>query len=359
MGQDSLDYGSYLQVDRILSSQKLMSESAGEPAHIEMLYIIVHQAYELWFKLILHELDSVIALFAGKAISEQDLGIAVGRLQRITSVQRLLNEQVTVLETMTPLEFLDFRGLLGTASGFQSHQFRLIENRLGLLPSSRVMYGGKTYDESFAEAKRAELIESEKAPSLFAVVADWLERTPFIELDGFDFLSAYKEAVEAMLLADEQALSVEPNEQGKAHRMMALQSARNSYTSALDEQLYADELKEGRKRLPFKSMLAALFINLYRYEAILSHPFQLLNQLVEIDELMTIWRSRHAVMVHRMLGKKMGTGQSSGFDYLRATIDRSRVFSDFYDLSTLLIPASKIPKLPEHVSRQLRFEFGR
>jgi tryptophan 2,3-dioxygenase len=358
MGNDSLDYGSYLQVDKIVSSQKLMSESLGAPAHVEMLYIIVHQAYELWFKLILHELDSVIGLFGSGPIKEQDLGLAVSRLQRITSIQRLLNEQVTVLETMTPQEFLEFRGLLGTASGFQSFQFRMIENRLGLPRSARLKYGTREYYESFDSGKQAELLAAAKSETLFSVVAAWLERTPFIDMPGFDFLSEYRHAIERMLADEEKEIEREPNQLVQQHRMHSLHSSKLSFQNGLDIELYQQELSEGRKRLSFKAMMAALFINLYRYEAILSHPFMLLSQLVEIDELMTIWRSRHAVMVHRMLGKKMGTGQSSGHDYLRATIERSQVFGEFFDLSTLLIPASRVPVLPEDVSRQLRFEFG-
>ncbi|MGH2574324.1 MAG: tryptophan 2,3-dioxygenase family protein, partial [Ignavibacteria bacterium] len=133
-------YSDYLQLDKLLKSQKPKSEEYGHPAHDEMLFIIVHQAYELWFKLIIHELDSIINMFKDESIDEKSIGIAVSRLQRITEIEKLLIDQLRVLETMTPLDFLDFRDFLIPASGFQSFQFRLIENKLGLKSAQRILY---------------------------------------------------------------------------------------------------------------------------------------------------------------------------------------------------------------------------
>jgi tryptophan 2,3-dioxygenase len=156
----------------------------GQPAHDELLFVIVHQAYELWFKQVLHEIDSVLALFRADSVDERSIGVALARLARVTEIQKLLVDQLRVLETMTPLDFLDFRDFLLPASGFQSLQFRLIENKLGLRPEQRAptekSMGGAALTAEAREALRA----SESEPSLFAVVERWLERTPFLETPG-------------------------------------------------------------------------------------------------------------------------------------------------------------------------------
>jgi tryptophan 2,3-dioxygenase len=113
-------YADYLQLDRLLSAQAPESVRHGKPAHDEMLFIIVHQAYELWFKQILHELDRIQADFGGDVVEDEYLGRIVHGLDRINEIFKLLIQQLEVLETMTPLDFLDFRDFLFPASGFQS-----------------------------------------------------------------------------------------------------------------------------------------------------------------------------------------------------------------------------------------------
>ena len=130
-----LTYGEHLQLERLLSCQQRQSELHGRPAHDEMLFIVVHQAYELWFKVILFELDRIQDIFSGPHTDDSGLGTAIHGVTRIVEVQKLLIHQLDVLETMTPMDFLDFRDLLVPASGFQSLQFRLIETRLGLRPA--------------------------------------------------------------------------------------------------------------------------------------------------------------------------------------------------------------------------------
>ena len=116
-------YGSYLHVNTLLSLQTPRSAAGGRaPAHDELLFIITHQAYELWFKQIIHELDSVRAMFGTATVDERDMGVAVSRLQRVNEIQLLLVQQISVLETMSALEFLAFRDFLYPASGFQSVQ---------------------------------------------------------------------------------------------------------------------------------------------------------------------------------------------------------------------------------------------
>jgi len=133
-------YRDYLQLDKILNAQVPLSAAQGTPAHDERLFIIIHQVYELWFKQIQHELDDVLDIFSKEYIDEKQIGIAVSRLRRITEIQKVLVDQLNVLETMTALDFLEFRHLLSPASGFQSVQFREIENKLGVVPEQRMGY---------------------------------------------------------------------------------------------------------------------------------------------------------------------------------------------------------------------------
>lgn len=358
MANEQLDYLGYLKIKQLTSCQELESARHGEPAHIEMLYIIVHQAYELWFKEILHELESVIAMFDADNVNEKNMGIAVARLRRITSIQRVLIEQINVLETMTPLEFLDFRNYLGTASGFQSFQFRLIENRMGLKRSQRINYfPGRDYDAEFSETHRRRLIASESEPNLLQVVAAWLERTPFLRFQGFSFVDAYRNAVRDMLEGEREAICANTGlpPDAKAFALQSVDATEQTIRDFLDAEKHAKLMEDGRRSLSHRAMLAALFIHLYRDEPILQPAFQLLETLIDIDEQFTIWRNRHAVMVHRMLGRKLGTGQSSGYEYLKRTAERYRIFTDLFNIATYLIPRSHIPPLPDDLKRDLGF----
>src|SRR6267378_2808670 len=139
-------YADYLKLGELLSAQAPESARQGRPAHDEMLFIIVHQAYELWFKQILHELDRIQADFGGDVVEDEYLGRIVHGLDRTNEILKLLIQQLEVLETMTPLDFLDFRDFLFPASGFQSAQFRMIEIRLGLSRGARSDYAGKPFD---------------------------------------------------------------------------------------------------------------------------------------------------------------------------------------------------------------------
>jgi tryptophan 2,3-dioxygenase len=123
-------YKDYLQLDKILNAQ----ETESTDAHDEMLFIVIHQAYELWFKQVLYEVNSVIDLFKKPEIQDNspDLYMVNHRLSRVVTILKVLVQQIDIMETMTPLDFLDFRDLLRPASGFQSVQFKLLEAGLGL-----------------------------------------------------------------------------------------------------------------------------------------------------------------------------------------------------------------------------------
>jgi len=349
-------YADYLQLDRLLSAQTPLSARAGRPAHDEMLFIVVHQAYELWFKLILHELDSVLALFRAGSVNEQDVGVAAARLQRVTEIQKILIDQLRVLETMTPLDFLDFRDYLVPASGFQSFQFRLLENRLGLKPALRV----PGFHPRLAPQHDAELRRSAEEPSLFDVVERWLERTPFLKLEGFDFRSAYRAAVGTMLAGDEQVIRGNPTltDAERATQLRELEATRENFAALHDRAVHERLVREGKRRLSFEATHAALLIHLYRDQPILHLPFRFLTLLVDVDELLTTWRYRHAIMVHRMIGTRIGTGGSSGHQYLKDTTEQHRIFTDLFNLSTFLIPRSALPALPAGLKERLGFRFS-
>ena len=120
---DPVYYHDYLRLDDLLAAQRPVSTQLGDEAHDELLFIVVHQVYELWFKQILHELGAVMVIFEDGVVKEREMGALVGHLDRVVHIQRLLIAQIEVLETMTPLDFLDFRDLLIPASGFESLQF--------------------------------------------------------------------------------------------------------------------------------------------------------------------------------------------------------------------------------------------
>ncbi|MEM1318621.1 MAG: tryptophan 2,3-dioxygenase family protein [Bacteroidota bacterium] len=356
----TVHYHNYLQLDKVLGAQQMRSEEQHRPAaHDEMLFIITHQAYELWFKQVIHELDSVHEMFSKDRVDERSIGTAVGRLGRIGEIVKLLINQIRVLETMTPLDFLDFRGYLFPASGFQSLQFRVIEAMLGLQEKKRLTYNNHHYASVFTEEQQQLLATIKEEGSLFEVVEAWLERTPFLQFGDFKFLRHYKSAVESMLEKEQSAIQSSEylEEEEKTMRLKMLGSTDSYFQSVLDPEVHRQMQEAGKLRLSYKATIAALLINLYRDEPILHGPFKLLIRLIDIDELLTTWRYRHAQMVLRMLGRKIGTGGSSGHQYLHATAEKHHIFTDLHNISTLLIPRSALPPLPAELKKQLGFYF--
>jgi len=356
----SVQYDQYLKLHQLLSAQHLRSEEVGKPAHDEMLFIVVHQVYELWFKEIIHDLRSIVKMFNEDIVDEKNLGIAVGRLNRIIEIQKLLIEQIRVMETMTPLDFLDFRNYLFPASGFQSFQFRVIEVMLGLPNQSRITYNNSHYSIVFNEEERAELADLEENANLMLALESWLERTPFLDFKGFNFIEKYKESVEQMIETEREAISSSSilSEQNKEMRLKMMGDTGTYFQNIFEESKHEELLKEGKLRFSYKATKAALLINLYREEPILQLPFQLLQKLMDVDEFLTMWRYRHAQMVLRMLGKKVGTGGSSGHSYLNQTANSHHIYTDLHNISTLMIPRSALPELPDHVKQELGFYYS-
>ena len=354
-----LYYGEYLQLVKLLTAQELESAKHGEAVHDEMLFIVVHQAYELWFKQLIWELDSIRELFSKTRLDERDTRVVTNRLRRITEIQTLLIQQVAVLETMTPLDFLDFRDYLFPASGFQSAQFRIVENKLGLRRSDRLKLAGAVYTERFSPEDKAAVEALEEEPSLFDLVERWLERTPFLDQGDFDFWSAYKDAVQHRIEADRQVVIDNPllTASEKEAQLSEFESVRGQYEAIFDPGRHTIEVDSGRLRMSHRAFQAALFITLYRDEPALQEPFHLLELLMDIDEGFTTWRYRHAQMALRMIGRRIGTGGSAGAKYLERSAERSRIFGDLYNLSTFLVPRADRPDLPEGIVESMAFRY--
>ncbi len=356
----TIHYHKYLEIDQLLSLQNTRSGKVGKDAHDEMLFIIMHQVYELWFKQIMCELDSVCEMFRKENVDEDNMVMVVLRLQRICKILDLMINQIYVMETLTPLDFLEFRDYLFPASGFQSMQFRMIESTLGLREEDRLTYNGHSYKIVFNEEQQAKLELIEKSGSLFELVESWLERTPFLQFKGFDFLSAYKVAVDKMVRKEKENITESPflSEKMKAMRLRVLGDSNSYFKHLLSEAEHNRLMEEGECRLSYQATMAALLINLYREKPILNSPFNLLTELMNIDELLTTWRYRHAQMVMRMIGNKIGTGGSSGHDYLAKTAEKHRIFKDLHNISSLLIPRSALPELPAQLDDDLSFSYS-
>ena len=346
-------YGDYLGIDRLLELQKPLSLQDGKLiAHDEMLFIIIHQAYELWFKQILHEITACKEVLSKPSADDDgpDMNVVVHRLKRVVEIWKLLNHQVDVLETMTPLDFLEFRELLHGASGFQSKQFRKIEASLGLKIESRFRpeYYKHTQFGGFNAKDFAEIEQFEARPSLLQMVENWLERMPFF---GEEFWRDWSEAPRESVTSDYSPF-------WSHYRALYEQSLsdRDDKTELLGR---FDDVFFKAGWGPFRptALRAALFIMLYRDEPLFRLPFALLNSLIEIDEQLGNFRYRHLQMVRRMIGSRVGTGGSSGEQYLQGAVNRNYIFRELAGIITFLIERCHLPALPPRLRQALRFSF--
>jgi tryptophan 2,3-dioxygenase len=265
-----LTYGDYLHVPALLNLQYPQSSP---PHHDELLFIVIHQTYELWFKLLLHELDAVVMKLRAAAenpTSRDEVYEAARLLRRCTEVARVLVEQFTILETMLPTHFLAFRDRLRPASGFQSEQFRELEFLCGLK------------DEKLLRLH-------EPTPEMYAALERRL-REPSLRDVFFTALSA---------------LGTVP-------------------------QLAADATEEERFHARAQGILV-----LYRDERGHRDWIDVCERLTEFDELLMSWRLRHIQMVERTIGARMGTGGSSGTSYLKVTLDK-KFFPELWEARSLM-----------------------
>jgi aminocarboxymuconate-semialdehyde decarboxylase len=268
--QEGLTYSSYLKVSELLELQQRQSVP---PQHDEMLFILVHQTYELWFKELLHDLDAVVANLqkAGAAPDSRDEVYEAARLlRRCTEITRVLVEQFTILETMLPTHFLAFRSLLEPASGFQSEQFREIEFLCGLKDEKMLRFHRPT-------------------PAAYASLKRRLQE-PSVRDAFFGALQAIGKLAPPG--------PTETAEERFAARARAV------------HELYKDE-RHHRDWI------------------------DVCERLTEFDELVMSWRLRHIQLVERIIGIRMGTGGSTGSSYLKLTLDK-KFFPELWEARTLL-----------------------
>jgi len=277
----------------------------------------------------------------------------------VVEIQKVLVEQLRILETMTPLSFLEFRDLLGSSSGFQSFQFRMLEIKLGLRREQRMRYNGKDFEQSLTPSQQIEVAAVESEKSLFENVDRWLARHPFLAHKEFDFWDEYKESTRRMFQADRKRILQDSSLSAQEQKEMLepVEGTSANFEILFDEAKYTSLLDAGKKRLSYKALKAAILIKCFQEEPLFQMPHNLLELVVELDANMRTWRYRHAVMVHRMLGLKVGTGGSSGYHYLRATANEHQIFSDFFDLSMFLVPRTCLPILPAVIKKHFGFFF--
>lgn len=335
--QDGVYYSDYLQLDKILNAQTLESDKINAHAHDEMLFIIIHQSYELWFKQILYEVGSVMNIMAKPSISDSspDLFTVNHRLSRVVTILDMLVQKIDVLETMTSLDFLDFRNMLRPASGFQSIQFKVLEANLGLRMENR--HGKEYYTSQLKPEDKRVIEEVEKTKPLINLVNDWLERMPFFDKPGYwdgeeTFWQTYS----------------------SAYRNSLVDAEKNNFQRF--ETLFLSEEKKAEWSLSPRARRAALFILMYRDYPLLQLPYNLINNLLEIDNTLSTWRYRHINMVHRMIGTRMGTGGSTGKDYLQGALNSHYIFKEFAELTSFMIERHKLPRLSVALKQRLGFD---
>lgn len=354
----SMYYGEYLHLDNILNSQQPESFKTEHPAHDEMLFIIIHQSYELWFKQILFELEYVLKIFSKEKINDnsEDLNLVLHRLNRITKIFELLNQQVSILDTMTPLDFLEFRNLLTPSSGFQSAQFRLIEATLGLEMQNRHQndYYKRTNEGGFTQSDYQKISETETSQNLLQLINKWLERIPFFENEFWKSYQAVSNnnSIEHIFWNDYCQIYKAGLTEREYNKIADFDYV---FFNKIFEGTDNERLKTLRDNFSSAALRAALFIMLYRDFPVFQTSYQLLNSLIEIDHLMSNWRHKHLIMVRRMIGMRVGTGNTSGAGYLEGALNKHYIFRDLAALSTYLIERRNLPKLPQDLIKHLSF----
>ncbi|CAF4762633.1 unnamed protein product [Pieris macdunnoughi] len=316
-------YGEYLMLDKLLSAQRMLSAESSKTVHDEHLFIVTHQAYELWFKQIIFEVDSVRSMLNVEGLDEGHTMEILKRMNRVVLILKLLVDQVMILETMTPLDFMDFRQYLRPASGFQSLQFRLLENKLGLKQALRVKYN-QNYQTVFGDDPEAmeALKKSEEEPALLALIERWLERTPGLNTHGFNFWGKFQAVVDKVLAEDIEEAMREPHEEVRRHRLQDIENRREIYRSIFDPAVHDALRSRGERRLSHKALQAPN--SAYGY----------------------------GQSYHQMAIQSRDNGPASTLS------DRYKVFLDLFNLSTFLLPRSLIPPLDDGMKRDLNLTWG-
>jgi len=315
--------------------------------------------------------NAALSLSGGKRrVADADVSVCALRTGRICEILRVLVQQFAVLETMSAQGFNDFRDFLTPASGFQSAQFRTMENKLGMRPEQRVQHSGCPYYRHLArEAERVEVLEAERETGLLALAGAWLETLLDDCCGGFDFAAYMADAVEQAAVHDRAAIEQYPSVrrgpaacpataarsrvEQKAAALEELEQKRRAHLKLFDKAAHDELIAKGARHLSFKATMACVFVESFALELSLQTAHRLVSNLVEIDELIARWRHRHSGMVLRMIGTKSGTGGSSGHAYLNAVQHKSRIFVDLCHCAHYLLPQHAMPPLPPAVRARL------
>ncbi len=347
-----MTYGGYLRLEDLLQLQEGPEGYSPSPCNDETHFIIVHQAFELWFKLILSELKSAHQILNSDKVDEKVMPKLVHHLERVTSIFNLMSQQWKVMETLAPQEFLAFRDRLGTSSGFESWQMREMEVLLGLnheessemnpLGHMRKLSGEGKISKSVLE--NFERISSQ--PSIKQCLEDWLSRTPIngsVHTDEGDL-----EVVNSFIDGHIQAMR-DHTETVISHIVEIGHGEESKVRPRLESSIVQAEQFLRPEGVVNRSRAGLLFIESYRDLPLLSWPRILIDSFVELEQSMLLFRNSHARMVERMIGRRMGTGGSSGVDYLDMTL-KYRIFVDLWAVRTILVKTDKLTNVrnPEY-----------
>lgn len=363
-----MNYWEYIRVEELLGLQSGAAKSESDLSNDEVLFIVVHQVYELWFKLVIRELTAARDLFHQNPVPDMAMASAVRSLKRISTIFVQAASHFQVVETLTTRDYLAFRDGLIPASGFQSAQLREIEILLGLEESSRIALGAegtyrdalKTRDGSASPALARVDARLAAGPSLREVVYDWLARTPISGdatgspdefLDGI--LRAHKSETENRLKIAQDKMHPSEAELELLRARYAKELAfAEAFFRAEDDPSCAGPARERKKRV----RAGLLFLESHRELPRLAWPREVVEALLDMEQSMVIWRQRHARMVERVIGRRIGTGGSSGVDYLDQTAQRYRVFGDIWAVRTLLLQKNAVPPLANADDFRFRIE---
>ena len=356
---DTPTYWDYLKLDRLLTLQGGLEEDEARLASDELHFIVVHQVYELWFKLILNELRLARQHLAAPRVPEETIPFVVHHLNRVNEILKLTVDQFRIMETLTPQDFLDFRDKLMPASGFQSYQMRELEVLLGLADADRRAYGetnalehirGLAAGSQGGASAWARIEAARRETSLRSALHEWLYRTPIRGSSPGDahdaevveaFLADYVERSGAFAAAQASRLAGALGGDPSAMRKRFEEAAETARAFLAAE----DAPMEERARVK-RVRAGLLFIESYRDLPLLAWPRLLVDAIVELEEQLVLWRTRHARMVERTIGRRIGTGGSSGVDYLDQTA-RYRIFPELWAVRTLLVPRDYLPPLED------------
>ncbi len=340
-------YWDYLSLPGLLAQQDGLD---GDPSPDELHFIIVHQAFELWFKLVLSQLRLARNHLAAAHLPEEQVPFVVHHLGRVNVILRHCVEQFAVMETLPPQDFLEFRDKLTPASGFQSFQLREIEILLGLKTEDRVAHGGVKPEGHIQSVGKdspfdahARLQATMQEVTLRDALHAWLGRTPIQGssagdagdeqvVDGFiaEYLGKVEASGEATLRGLVAALGDSERERMAPRIKAGLEEAKKF--------LLVDDKAVRRARA------GLLFIESYRELPLLAWPRLLIDTVVELEEQLLLFRNRHARMVERVIGRRIGTGGSSGVEYLDKTT-AYRTFPELWTVRSTLLPRNMLPAL--------------